>query len=223
MKPLWVTAFDRFGKFEENPSAVLVENLSLEKKIILPVCYKEVQKWIESQAQNSEQPRALLMLGVSDSAPHFRLELCARNYAGNLPDVEGFSWGARPIDVSAPQVLFSTLFPAVFQTEGRTQDFKEPKPLEEGLSLRGKAHAKGDPSESVEGGRALLLEENPFPFAPLSYDAGDYLCNFAYFLALRRLPRVLCGFIHVPSFDRVPQQEQLAWLEQILEVIKEKI
>jgi len=102
MKPVGFTAFDRFGKFEENPSAVLLKSLPVREKTVLPVSYKRVQEWIEAEAKNPEQPRALLMLGVSESASTFRMELCARNHGGTRADEEGVSWGGSLIDPSAP-------------------------------------------------------------------------------------------------------------------------
>jgi pyrrolidone-carboxylate peptidase len=213
MKLVEITAFDRFGKFEENPSAVLLKSLPVREKTVLPVSYKRVQEWIEAEARNPEQPRALLMLGVSESASTFRVELCARNYGGTRADEEGVSWGGSPIDPSAPPLLRSTLFspPPALSKEGA-----------DGLHSSQEIPSRGSPEAPVgiRGTKGFLgLQGDLFPFVQPSEDAGDYLCNFAYFLALWHLPQVSCGFIHVPTFDRVPREEQQAWLEQILEVI----
>lgn len=216
MKPLLVTAFDRFGMFEENPSAVLVANIPLEEKVILPVCYREVGKWIETQAGKSSQPRALLMLGVCESAETFRLELRAQNYAGDRPDEEGFSWGACPIDPLAPPILDSTLFFVVFPERSREAEcagFAQ-KPQRKGALQIGGAYGKGMTAKPIDG---------VLSFAKPSWDAGDYLCNFAYFLALLRLPGGLCGFIHVPPLSKVPLATQQAWLERVIDFVLESI
>jgi pyrrolidone-carboxylate peptidase len=70
---------------------------------------------------------------------------------------------------------------------------------------------------STLGGRSLP----PIEGLRRSDHAGDYLCNFTLYEALRRFPDKQVGFLHVPSPDRMPLEEQLRVLEQILMAIEE--
>lgn len=54
-----------------------------------------------------------------------------------------------------------------------------------------------------------------------SFDAGDYLCNYIYFRASQWFPAKQLHFIHVPPFEAVSPEIQLAelcrlltWMEQ---------
>ena len=59
--------------------------------------------------------------------------------------------------------------------------------------------------------------------AKFSDNAGDYLCNYAYYRALRRLPRdKRVGFIHVPPVQVVPLQPQRSQLAQLLDLIADR-
>lgn len=49
------------------------------------------------------------------------------------------------------------------------------------------------------------------------HDAGGYLCNFIFFRAVQRLPRAKVGFIHVPPFEAISKEDQIAEIRQILE------
>lgn len=54
------------------------------------------------------------------------------------------------------------------------------------------------------------------PTREMSQDAGSYLCNYALYQALRKFPEKSVGFIHVPSFDMMDSDLQLAELAEIL-------
>lgn len=54
------------------------------------------------------------------------------------------------------------------------------------------------------------------PTREMSQDAGSYLCNYALFQALRKYPDKAVGFIHVPSFEMMDSDLQLAELAEIL-------
>jgi pyroglutamyl-peptidase len=54
------------------------------------------------------------------------------------------------------------------------------------------------------------------PEIALSDDAGGYLCNYAYFMALRRLPQTRVGFVHVPPLEAVPLDIQHRTLTGLL-------
>ena len=51
-----------------------------------------------------------------------------------------------------------------------------------------------------------------------SDDAGDYLCNYVYYRALRRFEAAgkRIGFLHVPPLEKMPLEQQLAELRDIL-------
>jgi len=49
-----------------------------------------------------------------------------------------------------------------------------------------------------------------------SFDAGNYLCNYIYFEALRRFPSKRVGFLHVPSVKQMPLDRQFETLTRIL-------
>lgn len=55
-----------------------------------------------------------------------------------------------------------------------------------------------------------------------SDDAGDYLCNYIYYRALRRFDGAgkRIGFLHVPPLERMPMERQLAELDEILRQIE---
>jgi pyroglutamyl-peptidase len=51
-----------------------------------------------------------------------------------------------------------------------------------------------------------------------SDDAGSYLCNYAYYRALRRLaPEKHVGFLHVPPIEVLPIEQQHEVLARLLE------
>lgn len=54
----------------------------------------------------------------------------------------------------------------------------------------------------------------------ISVDAGDYLCNFALFRALRTFPKRRVGFVHVPPPDVWPLEEQRLALAEFLEEVE---
>ncbi len=56
--------------------------------------------------------------------------------------------------------------------------------------------------------------------AVISYDAGDYLCNFIYFEALNRFPSKLVGFLHVPDVDRLGIEKQQRAVQDLIELIE---
>jgi pyrrolidone-carboxylate peptidase len=63
-----------------------------------------------------------------------------------------------------------------------------------------------------------LLEERDV-WQP-SVDAGSYLCNYAYYQALRLFPNKEVGFLHVPAFDAIPQERQVAILAEIINLTR---
>jgi pyroglutamyl-peptidase len=50
----------------------------------------------------------------------------------------------------------------------------------------------------------------------VSQDAGGYLCNYICYRAIRRFPDKEVGFLHVPPFARIPSEQQLRVLENLI-------
>lgn len=96
----------------------------------------------------------------------------------------------------------------------------------EGPDVRGETRF-GD----IEPGQPLLVEStlwNPHLLADLewqddlhtSLDAGDYLCNYLSYRALRRFPEKRVGFLHVPPFERISEARQSQILADVLRAIE---
>ncbi|KAH8054169.1 pyroglutamyl-peptidase [Aureococcus anophagefferens] len=54
----------------------------------------------------------------------------------------------------------------------------------------------------------------------VSDDAGRFVCNYLYYCSLERRP---CVFVHVPSFDKLGLEDQLATLEHRGEVVEDLV
>lgn len=76
----------------------------------------------------------------------------------------------------------------------------------------------------IEEGAPLLLEgtlwtpeivANTFGHRDLhvSMNAGNYLCNYAYYRALRTHGQKRVGFLHIPDATAIPLQEQIATID----------
>lgn len=76
----------------------------------------------------------------------------------------------------------------------------------------GSIHPGGPPalSASLFGDEATLDPAAPWQ---VSTDAGDYLCNFVLFEALRRFPDRRIGFVHVAPLETAP----LVWQAEVLD------
>ena len=90
-----------------------------------------------------------------------------------------------------------------------------------GSSLSGPIE-EGEPLliESSLWNAHLVAELSLIPGVFASMDAGHYLCNDLAYRALRRFPETRVGFLHVPPFERVPQERQTEILAQILAAIE---
>lgn len=49
-----------------------------------------------------------------------------------------------------------------------------------------------------------------------SVDAGDYLCNYAFYRALQSFPEKRIGFLHVPPVAAVPLEEQHLVVQEVI-------
>lgn len=68
------------------------------------------------------------------------------------------------------------------------------------------------PQFSLSPSQAMLANEH----WESSFDAGEYLCNYIYFRANQRFPAKRLHFIHVPPFEAIPPDIQLAELGRML-------
>lgn len=79
-----------------------------------------------------------------------------------------------------------------------------------------------DPKEpfQLHGGlwepRCELGEADPID---VTTDAGDYLCNYLYFRAIQAFPERRVGFLHVPTFETLPEGTQSEVLGRVLRVL----
>jgi pyroglutamyl-peptidase len=57
-------------------------------------------------------------------------------------------------------------------------------------------------------------------FPTISINAGDYLCNYIYYEALRKYPTKKVGFLHIPPFEVLDEDTQHQRLAGILHEVK---
>lgn len=67
---------------------------------------------------------------------------------------------------------------------------------------------------------STLFALTPATSFAASDDAGCYLCNYAYYRALQRLPHKRIGFVHVPPLDALPLEAQHEALRRLLNAIE---
>lgn len=58
------------------------------------------------------------------------------------------------------------------------------------------------------------------PHMRLSLNAGNYLCNFAYFKALTAFPCKQVGFLHVLPFEKIALEVQINSILQVLDAVE---
>ena len=69
----------------------------------------------------------------------------------------------------------------------------------------------GAPSPTPLDVEAVAVKAKDLGFSvDVSDDAGRFVCNYLYYCSLERHP---CVFVHVPSFDKIGLEDQLATLE----------
>ena len=66
-----------------------------------------------------------------------------------------------------------------------------------------------------KGFRTMLGE----PKLTNSLDAGTYLCNYAYYRAIQRLPSTRVGFLHIPRFEAISHDDQLPIVQKIVGMV----
>jgi pyrrolidone-carboxylate peptidase len=87
--------------------------------------------------------------------------------------------------------------------------------------VRGEVRGPGpiDPDGPAELTTTLFPATVPLDVATcdhLSNDCGCYLCNYAFYQALRRLPQKRVGFVHVPPVEAMPLEAQQRELERLI-------
>ena len=91
---------------------------------------------------------------------------------------------------------------------------------ERGHGSRGHSRTIIKPSGPKTLGQTLL---SPAELSLLkmqtSYTPGDYLCNFLLYSLLIRYPERRIGFVHVPPFEVIPQNVQLAQLNDLVQML----
>ena len=116
MYKLLITGFEPFGGDTENPSEILVNNLSEEryeqiniKKVILPVTVKEAGKQLV-EALDAFKPDTVLSLGLNAGLSHIAVERVALNMIdARIKDNNGDQPVDRPVVKEGETAFFSTL------------------------------------------------------------------------------------------------------------------
>lgn len=76
-----------------------------------------------------------------------------------------------------------------------------------------------DGPEELYGTLFVNLAENEW--REVSSDAGTYLCNYIYYLALFRMPDVKSGFLHVPPTKAMRIEDQIANVSSLIRELEE--
>lgn len=90
-----------------------------------------------------------------------------------------------------------------------------------GITRPGLIEPDGSPALAATLWPASLLDAPSADWAG-SDDAGDYLCNYLLYRALRRFPQKRVGFLHVPPADAVPLDRQQVTLARLLAGIERR-
>lgn len=92
-----------------------------------------------------------------------------------------------------------------------------PHPDVDGVT-QGPCRIESNAPAQLSGGlwSGLSTEAKAMEELDFSDDAGDYLCNYLYFRCLRKWPHLPIGFLHVPSFETIGKDRQLAIVRLIL-------
>jgi pyroglutamyl-peptidase len=208
MAKVVVTGFGVFAGVEDNPSKRIVEELQAtqfqcadDRKItyrILDVSVEFCCKLHDDLIASAGEKQIFIHIGVDSRATFIKLEQCAYNNMNfRVPDVCGYQPENCTIcaesDLDCP--LYSAL-PLDQLCAGLNQTFPtSTAATEEPLSNR----------------------------VQLSQDPGRYLCNYTYYQALlhqQRLGLPLHSvFVHVPPFEAIPQEEQVAIVKALIDSV----
>jgi pyrrolidone-carboxylate peptidase len=91
----------------------------------------------------------------------------------------------------------------------------------EALDVHGRARpGQIDPRGPQILGSTLWNRDPQQDGVEVSFDAGTYLCNFGYYLALKRLPETRVGFLHVPPVSVMGLDQQLKIVQSVLDAFE---
>lgn len=180
-----ITGFEPFGKYEVNPTEVILRNLpgaaarelpGLEVVVAtLPVSFRRAGEAL-SGLLSAEKPDIYIGTGLRPGATHIAVERVAVNLMdARAPDNDGAQPVDEPIDPSGPAAYFSTL-----------------------------------PVKAI----VKRMKEERIP-AAVSNSAGTFLCNYAMYLALHNSHRfgypTRSGFIHIPFSQDMASDMRWDW------------
>lgn len=210
----YVTGFGPFRDAKENPTTTLAEKLvdylrhaeqtdsdrpklsSSTTTLIIPTAAEDARHHVHrlrSQVSHMTEPVVILHMGVNYRGLVFQLERCAYNNANFRFEDER---GHQP-----------------------RQECIIECPLDTKLSTR----------LNVDDLLTALNDER----AVGSTDPGRFVCNYTYCYSLDRLQchqdvengpgNVWCLFLHVPPFQEVGEEEQLAFVAKLMEAIYKQV
>lgn len=202
-----VTGFGPFDGVPENPTTHLVNKLknylapdlaSITETALIETSAQASRSFIHSllqqKEQNDDKSVILLHLGVNYKGTTFQLERCAYNDASfRVPDEQGFQPKGESILGEAVPVG------ATLQTQIDVEK----------LASQLNADVKKD----------VLVSTDP----------GRFVCNYTYCYSLQTFQEssssssnYRCLFLHVPPFSEIPEEDQLAFVERLLELLYER-
>ena len=210
---LFVTGFGAFSGVEDNPSKHIVQELKNSGfccgnfqqihfsilEVSVEHCSQIHAKFAETGGQNS----VFVHIGVDSKAKSVKLEQCAyNNMTFRVPDVCGY----QPQDV---KICSESTLDCPIYTE---------LPLSKICEDLNVTYPDGSISTGGDDDAADKVS-----LVQLSQDPGRYLCNYTYYQALQHQKSagrpIYALFVHVPPFDVIPQERQVALVRSLLERI----
>ncbi|TMW60837.1 hypothetical protein Poli38472_000879 [Pythium oligandrum] len=192
-RDVYLTGFGKFGDIVHNPTTFIVEEVAQDANVtealVLEVSADgslDMLAPLRLKAEERGRPCIFLHLGVAASAKQFRLERVGYNLA-DFRIPDERGWVAKE------QII----------------DQDEKDALETALPL---------------DDMLKTLQENT-ELVGISTDPGRYICNYVYFHSLQWVKKQLAEaaddehhalFVHVPPFDVIPQDAQVAFVREVI-------
>lgn len=103
---------------------------------------------------------------------------------------------------------------ADFTVPDAAGDSPQCEPITPNLPIYARVENKIDVDKLVENPALQGMYE-------VSCDAGTYICNYTYFVGLRAVGDVTkgCMFVHIPTFEAVPLEEQADRVVALVDII----